>query len=507
MTHSDTDVLIIGAGLSGIGAAVHLGKKCPGLGYQIFEQRNAIGGTWDLFRYPGIRSDSDMHTLGYNFKPWTEAKAIADGPSIRKYVEDTADEYGITPHIRFNTKIVAANWSSEEQLWHVTHEDDLGARDVTTCRFLFMCGGYYRYDEGYRPDFPGEATYEGQFIHPQHWPEDLDYSGKKVVIIGSGATAMTLVPAMTDKAAHVTMLQRSPTYLMPLPSIDKVTLALQKVLPEKVAYRLTRARNISIARLLYERSRRSPKAMRRLLLAIIRRQLGGQVDMRHFSPDYNPWDQRLCVVKDGDLFQVLKSGRASIVTDRIERFTETGIRLASGTELEADLIVPATGLDLQMLGGVAVSVDGEPVVMKDKIIYKNVLVEGVPNAGMIFGYTNISWTLKVDIAAEYLCRLMNLMDRRGHQVVVARDTENSRGEETILGSLDAGYIKRAADRLPRQGTHGPWKSNQNYLEDVKVLRFEPIEDGYLEFDGVRTRVGQGRAAGVLAPLRSALFGT
>jgi cation diffusion facilitator CzcD-associated flavoprotein CzcO len=303
------------------------------------------------------------------------------------------------------------------------------------------------------------------------------------------------------------MLQRSPTYLMPLPSTDKITLAMQKVLPARTAYRLTRARNISISRFLFERSRKSPKAMRRLFLSIIKRQLNGKADMRHFSPDYNPWDQRLCVVKDGDLFEAIKAGTASIRTDHIERFTETGIRLKSGEELEADIIIPATGLDIQMLGGIKPRVDGREVVLKDKVIYKNVMVEGVPNAGMIFGYTNISWTLKVDIAAEYLCRLMNLMDRRGHQVVVARDTENSRGEETILGSLDAGYIKRAADRLPRQGTHGPWKSNQNYLEDVKVLRFEPIEDGYLEFDGVRTRVGQGRAAGVLAPLRSALFGT
>ncbi|MBE01737.1 NAD(P)/FAD-dependent oxidoreductase [Marinobacter lutaoensis] len=508
MSQHPFDVLIIGAGVSGIGMACHLRRACPGRSFAILERRQAIGGTWDLFRYPGIRSDSDMFTFGYNFRPWTGGKVLADGAAIKQYVTDTAREHGVTRHIRFQRAVQRAEWSSADKCWTLTVRDEAsGNTETYTARFLIGCTGYYNYDRGYKPDFPGEADFRGQVVHPQHWPEDLDYSGKRVVVIGSGATAVTLVPTLAEKAAHVTMLQRSPTYLMPLPSIDKVTLALQKVLPEKVAYRLTRARNISIARLLYERSRRSPKAMRRLLLAIIRRQLGGQVDMRHFSPDYNPWDQRLCVVKDGDLFQVLKSGRASIVTDRIERFTETGIRLASGTELEADLIVPATGLDLQMLGGVAVSVDGEPVVMKDKIIYKNVLVEGVPNAGMIFGYTNISWTLKVDIAAEYLCRLMNLMDRRGHQVVVARDTENSRGEETILGSLDAGYIKRAADRLPRQGTHGPWKSNQNYLEDVKVLRFEPIEDGYLEFDGVRTRVGQGRAAGVLAPLRSALFGT
>jgi cation diffusion facilitator CzcD-associated flavoprotein CzcO len=303
------------------------------------------------------------------------------------------------------------------------------------------------------------------------------------------------------------MLQRSPTYLMPLPSTDKLTLALQKILPEKTAYRLTRARNIAISRFLYQRSRKSPQFMRRLFLSIIKRKVGDTADMRHFTPDYNPWDQRLCVVKDGDLFQAMKAGKAAIATDHIDRFTETGIRLKSGEELAADIIIPATGLDIQMLGGIRPTVDGEEVVMKDKVIYKNVMVEGVPNAGMIFGYTNISWTLKVDIAAEYLCRLMNLMDKRGYRTVVARDTENSRGDDTVLGSLNAGYINRAADRLPRQGTHGPWKSSQNYLEDVKILRFEPIEDGYLEFDGKRTHASQKESGGFLRPLRSALFGT
>jgi cation diffusion facilitator CzcD-associated flavoprotein CzcO len=302
------------------------------------------------------------------------------------------------------------------------------------------------------------------------------------------------------------MLQRSPTYLMPLPSTDKVTLALQKVLPEKAAYRLTRARNISISRLLYERSRKSPKAMRRLFLSVIKRQLKGKADMRHFTPDYNPWDQRLCVVKDGDLFDAIKAGTASIKTDHIERFTDTGIRLKSGEELEADIIIPATGLDIQMLGGIQPTVDGQGVVLKEKVIYKNVMVEGMPNSAMIFGYTNISWTLKADIASEYLCRLINHMDRKGYQVVVPRDTENSLGNDTILGSLDAGYIKRAEDRLPRQGTHGPWKASQNYLQDVKILRFEPIEDGYLEFDGQRSQQASPEKAGFLKPLRSALFG-
>lgn len=508
MSQHHLDVLIIGAGVSGIGMACHLKRECPGKSFAILERRQSLGGTWDLFRYPGIRSDSDMFTFGYNFRPWTGGKVLADGASIKNYVRETARENNVDRHIRYGLKVITADWSSADKLWTVVAEEEsTGEQQTFTTEFLIGCTGYYNYDHGYKPDFPGESDFKGQVVHPQHWPEDLDYAGKKVVVIGSGATAITLVPTLAEKAAHVTMLQRSPTYLMPLPSTDKVTLGLQKVLPEKLAYRLTRARNISISRLLYQRSRKSPKAMRRLFLSIIRRQLDGKADMRHFTPDYNPWDQRLCVVKDGDLFDVIKSGKASIATDHIERFTEKGIRLKSGETLEADIIIPATGLEIQMLGGIKPRVDGEPVIMRDKVIYKNVMVEGIPNAAMIFGYTNISWTLKVDIAAEYLCRLLNLMDKRGYHSVVARDTENSRGEDTILGSLNSGYIKRADDRLPRQGTHGPWKSTQNYLEDVKTLRFEPIEDGYLEFDGKRSRAGSEPSRGFLRPLRSALFGS
>lgn len=501
------DVLIIGAGVSGIGMACHLKRECPGKRFAILERRQSLGGTWDLFRYPGIRSDSDMFTFGYNFRPWTGGKVLADGASIKQYVADTARENDVERNIRYGVAVKTADWSSEEKCWKLTAENEkTGEAETYTASFLVGCTGYYNYDQGYKPDFPGEKDFKGQVVHPQHWPEDLDYSGKKVVVIGSGATAITLVPTMAEKAAHVTMLQRSPTYLMPLPSTDKVTLALQKVLPEKAAYRLTRARNISISRLLYERSRKSPKAMRRLFLSVIKRQLKGKADMRHFTPDYNPWDQRLCVVKDGDLFDAIKAGTASIKTDHIERFTDTGIRLKSGEELEADIIIPATGLDIQMLGGIRPTVYGQGVVLKEKVIYKNVMVEGMPNSAMIFGYTNISWTLKADIASEYLCRLINHMDRKGYQVVVPRDTENSLGNDTILGSLDAGYIKRAEDRLPRQGTHGPWKASQNYLQDVKILRFEPIEDGYLEFDGRRSQQASPEKAGFLKPLRSALFG-
>lgn len=507
MSEQHFDVLIIGAGVSGVGMACHLTKDCPGKSYAILERRHDLGGTWDLFRYPGIRSDSDMYTFGYNFRPWTGGKVLADGPAIKNYVRETAEEYGVSKNIRFGTAVKEANWSSEDKQWHVTAEnEDTGETLTFTSRFLVGCTGYYNYDAGYKPQFKDEDKFKGQVIHPQHWPEDLEYEGKRIVVIGSGATAITLVPTMAEKADHVTMLQRSPSYLMPLPSTDLVTVGLQKVLPNKLAYKITRGRNITIARALFERSRKSPKAMRRLLLSIVRQQVGKNVDMRHFSPSYNPWDQRLCVVKDGDLFKALKSGKASMATDHIDRFTENGILLKSGQELEADIVITATGLDIQMLGGLEAKIDGTPVVMRDKVIYKNVMVDDVPNAAMIFGYTNISWTLKADIAAEYFCRLLNHMDKKGYEVAVPRDAENSATEDTMLGALDSGYILRANDRLPRQGSHGPWKSNQNYLEDVKILRFDPIEDGYLEFDGIR-RVGKAaRKAGLMAPLRSALFG-
>ncbi|MBU2953014.1 flavin-containing monooxygenase [Marinobacter sp. F3R08] len=508
MSNQHFDVLIIGAGVSGIGMACHLKRECPGKSFAILERRQSLGGTWDLFRYPGIRSDSDMFTFGYHFRPWTGAKVLADGASIKHYLADTASEHDVARHIRFGLAVKTADWSGLDKCWKLTALNEAtGDTEHYTARFLVGCTGYYNYDQGYKPDFPGECGFRGRIVHPQHWPEDLDYAGKRVVVIGSGATAITLVPTMAERAGHVTMLQRSPTYLMPLPSIDKITLALQNVLSEKAAYRFTRARNISISRFLYQCSRKCPKLMRWLFLRIIKRQVASSADMRHFTPDYNPWDQRLCVVKDGDLFQAMKSGKVSIATDHIDRFTEHGIRLKSGQELTADIIVPATGLDIQMFGGIRPTVDGQEVVMKDKIIYKNVMVEGIPNAGMIFGYTNISWTLKVDIAAEYLCRLLNLMDRRGYRTVLARDTDNSRGNDTVLGSLNAGYIRRAADRLPRQGTHGPWKSSQNYLEDVKILRFEPIEDGYLAFDGKRKHASRRESDGFLRPLRSALFGT
>ena len=462
--------------------ACHLTKSCPHKRFAILERRQSLGGTWDLFRYPGIRSDSDMFTFGYKFRPWSGGKVLADGASIKQYLTKTAREKGVDKHIHYGLAVKAANWSSADKCWRLSAENaETGELETWTANFLVGCTGYYDYDQGYKPDFPGEADFKGRIVHPQHWPEHLDYTGKKVVVIGSGATAITLVPTMAEDAAHVTMLQRSPSYLMPLPSTDEVTLAMQKVLPAKLSYKLTRSRNLFISRQLYKRSRKSPRAMRRFLLWMVKRELKGKVDMRHFTPDYKPWDQRLCVVKDGDLFKALKAGRASIKTDHIDRFTETGIRLKSGEELQADIVVPATGLNIQMLGGIKPTLDGQEVALNKKVFYKSVMVEDIPNAAVIIGYTNASWTLKVDIASEYLCRLLNHMDSQNLAVAVPRNEGGCRSEETVMGSLEAGYIKRAADTLPRQGTHGPWLTVQDYQRDSKVLCSDAIDDGYLEF--------------------------
>ncbi|HKK54793.1 NAD(P)/FAD-dependent oxidoreductase [Marinobacter sp.] len=482
MSEQHADILIIGAGVSGIGMACHLRRECPGKSFTILERRDSLGGTWDLFRYPGIRSDSDMYTFGYNFRPWTGGKVLADGPSIKRYLADTAEEYDVSSRIRYGLAVKRAEWSGENACWTVTAEREATAEELTfTADFLIGCTGYYNYDAGYKPDFPDEDAFRGLIIHPQHWPENLDYSGKRVVVIGSGATAVTLVPALAEKAGHVTMLQRSPTYMMPLPSDDRIARLLQRILPSDLAYRLIRARNISIARLLFRLSRKRPRMIRRWILGRVRKQLDEKADMRHFSPGYDPWDQRLCVVKDGDLFTAIRQGSVSMATDHIERFTETGIRLRSGAELTADIIVPATGLDIQMLGGAELIVDGEPVVMRDKVIYKNVMVEGVPNAGMVFGYTNLSWTLKVDIAAGYLCRVLNYMDAHDLQVCVAENADARRADDTVMGGLDSGYIRRADDRLPRQGLDDPWRVSQNYSADVKALRYGPVDDGQLRF--------------------------
>jgi monooxygenase len=481
MKQLDTDVLIIGAGLSGIGAAVHLQKLCPGKRYRIYEARSAIGGTWDLFRYPGIRSDSDMHTLGFDFKPWTEAKAIADGPSIRKYVNDTADEYGVRQHISFDTKIVAANWSSADQAWEVISEGKDGARQTTTARFLFMCGGYYRYDQGYRPHFPGEEAFKGQIIHPQHWPEALDYTGKKVVVIGSGATAMTLVPAMADKAAHVTMLQRSPTYVVSRPAVDKMANFLRKVLPEKWAYSLIRGRNVLFQQFFFRQTRKNPEKARERLLGMVREELGPDYDIeKHFTPAYNPWEQRLCLVPDSDLFNALKSGKASVETDHIDRFTENGIALKSGKTLDADIIVTATGLNLVFMNGVDVSLDGAKIDPGKLLNYKGVMLSNVPNLAVTFGYTNASWTLKADLTSEYVCRLLNLMDEKGATSAMPYLSAFPNQTEPFV-DFSSGYFQRVMDQFPRQHTEAPWKLHQNYFTDRKNLRELPIEDGVMQF--------------------------
>jgi monooxygenase len=476
------DVLIIGAGISGIGAACYLRRELPAKSYAILERRTAVGGTWDLFRYPGIRSDSDMNTFGFGFRPWTETRVLSDGPAIKKYVEDTAKEYDVTRNIRFGMKVTSAEFSSRDAKWTVEAlNEGTGEKSTYTAGFVIACTGYYNYDQGYKPEFPGEKKFQGQIIHPQKWPENLDYTGKRVVVIGSGATAVTLIPAMADKTAHITMLQRSPTYIVSIPAVDPMSEGIRRFLPKSWVYQIARTRNILLQRLIYFLAKARPDAIKRLILAGARRQLGTSVDMKHFTPKYNPWDERLCVVPDGDLFKTLKSGKATVVTDQIDTFTEKGIQLKSGEHLDADIIVSATGLNVQLMGGVEVKVDGAPVPVTERVTYKAVLVEGIPNAAIIFGYTNASWTLKVDLACEYICRLLKYMDKHHHRQVVARDHEGVKTEDTVMGGLNSGYIRRAVDKLPKQGKHGVWRVSNDYLSDTAMLKFGGIEDKSLEF--------------------------
>lgn len=481
MAIEHVDVLIVGAGLSGIGAAYHLQKQCPNKKVVIVERRQAIGGTWDLFRYPGIRSDSDMYTLGYNFKPWTNAKAIADGTSIREYVQETARENGIDKKIRFGLQVRNAAWSSANATWTVDAVREATGEAVQfTCRFLLMCSGYYNYDAGYTPEFKGIENYQGQVVHPQKWTEDIDYTNKNVVVIGSGATAVTLVPSMADKAAHVTMLQRSPTYVISVPERDIISDKLRPFLPEKMVYRLARTRNVGLQMMFYRLSKEKPNVARRFLLQMVRRQLGKNADMSHFTPKYNPWDERVCAVPDGDLFKVIRQGKASVVTDHIDTFTQTGIRLKSGQELQADMIVTATGLNLQLLGGMKVQVDGKPFDMTETLNYRGVMFKDLPNLAMIFGYTNASWTLKADLSSEYICRLLKHMDKHGLRQCTPRNYDSSLAIEPFLG-LASGYIQRAKNVLPKQGSKAPWKLYQNYALDLASLRFSKLEDGAMEF--------------------------
>ncbi len=480
---SPLDVLIIGAGLSGIGAARALTAKCPDKRYLILERREAIGGTWDLFRYPGIRSDSDMYTLSYSYKPWTHRKAIADGPDIKRYIEDIAEESGAIHNIRFQRRVVSASWSSEDTLWTVTalvtDEDGSEHEERYQTRFISSCSGYYSYDEGYRPIFPDEEGFKGQIIHPQFWPEGLDYSGKRVVVIGSGATAVTLVPAMTQTAGHVTMLQRSPSYVVSRPQSDGIARSMQKWMPLPLAHHLTRWKNVLLGSFFYRIARNKPDMFKQRLLHMVQTQVGTSVDMKHFTPSYKPWDQRLCVVPDGDLFHDVRAGRASIVTDTIERFTRKGILLSSGEELEADIIVTATGLKLNALGDVALIVDGEPIAFGDCMSYKGMMLSDIPNMIVTFGYTNASWTLKAELTSNYTCRLLRYMDRKGYRVAVAR-RDPTVGVMPFL-DFTSGYVQRAADILPKQGDRAPWQVHQNYLKDKFAIQYGRVDDGIMQF--------------------------
>ncbi len=475
------DVLIVGAGLSGVGAAHHLQERCPGKSYAILEARADLGGTWDLFRYPGIRSDSDMHTLGYRFRPWTAAKSIAGGESILDYVRETAREAGIDRHIRFHHRVVAAEWSSEEARWTVEAEVAGGTSATFTCGFLFVNSGYYRYDQGYSPDFPGIDSFEGAVIHPQHWPEDAEYAGKRVVVIGSGATAVTLVPALAEEAAAVTMLQRSPTYVVSLPGEDPLANWLRRHLPDRIVYPVVRWKNVLIQLVSYRFARKQPRLMKRFLRRGLVQALpeGYDVDT-HFSPRYDPWDQRLCLVPDSDLFESISSGAAEVVTDKIRTFTAAGIELESGRTLEADVVVTATGLNLLFLGGMRIGVDGVETEMARAFTYKGMMLNGVPNFAFTVGYTNASWTLKADLTSEYACRVINHLDETGTEIAVPELTDPSVREEPLL-DFSSGYVQRSLDLLPKQGSKEPWKLKQNYPLDLRMLRYGPIEDGTLRF--------------------------
>jgi cation diffusion facilitator CzcD-associated flavoprotein CzcO len=487
MTPEHVDVLIVGAGLSGVAAGYYIQTRCPRKSYAILEARDVIGGTWDLFRYPGVRSDSDMYTLGYSFRPWPERKAIADGPAIRTYVRETAAEFGIDKKIRFQCRVRRLSWSPDDARWTVDIEQGAERKLVQmTCSFLFMCTGYYDYDQGYLPDWLGFARYQGLLIHPQRWPEDLDYIGKRVVVIGSGATAVTLVPALAEKAAHVVMLQRSPTYIAARPSMDAIGDGMRQRLPSGVADPLIRWKNILLGMFFYQLARRRPERVKKLLLQGARDHLGPEYDVeRDFLPTYNPWDQRLCLAPDGDFFNAINAGKASVVTDTIDSFTETGIHLASGKELEADIIVTATGLTMRLMAGVELVVDGMPIDLGQTLSYKGAMYSGVPNLAQAIGYTNASWTLKCELIAGYVCRLLNYMDAHGYAACVAERPAETPGERSAM-ELQSGYVERARASLPRQGSHSPWRSINNYARDLVTMRMGAVNDGVMRF----SRAGQ-----------------
>lgn len=481
---ADHDVIIIGAGLSGIGMACHLKMHAPQTRFSIIEARTRLGGTWDLFRYPGVRSDSDMLTYGFAFRPWHDSELLATGRRIRDYIAQTARDHDIERHVSFGLRVTRASWMRTRQRWALTATDRKSGKERRfTCRFLVFATGYFDHASGYRPGFPDEGRFSGTIIHPQQWPEMLDYDGKRVVVIGSGATAVTLVPALAERAGHVTMLQRSPGYVFSVPSRDRLTAALARVLPARLAYGMARARNMVVQRAVYAASRRWPQRLRGFLLKRVRRQLGPDADMRHFTPAYSPWDERLCAVPDGNLFKAIRAGRASVVTDHIAAFDETGIRLRSGARIEADIIVTATGLKLKVLGGIALDIDGAPHDISQRVTYKGVMGDGLPNAGFIIGYTNMSWTLRADLSAAFLLRLLDHMRKKGYSVVTPRAPGGARGNSNIMDALQAGYIRRGDPVLPRQGLQPPWRVTNDYLADRAALLREPIADQALVFEG------------------------
>lgn len=474
-------MIVVGAGLSGVGGACHLRLKCPQKSFVILEGRERMGGTWDLFRYPGVRSDSDMYTLGYRFRPWRENKAMADGPAILKYIRETAAEYDVDKTIRYNHRVRRASWSSENARWTVEAETGPDKELVQlTCNFLYLCTGYYDYESGYTPEWRGVERFRGTIVHPQKWPEDLDYEGKRIVVIGSGATAVTLVPAMAERAAHVTMLQRSPSYVVSRPAEDKVAKFLRRVLPDRAAYMLARWKNVLAATFFYSLARKRPNIFKWMVARGVRNHLGKEYDSKHFTPHYNPWDQRLCLVPDADLFRTIREGRVSVVTDQIETFTEDGLLLKSGERLNADIIVTATGLVLRLFSGMQLVVDGATVDLPKTLVYKGMMFSDVPNFAFAVGYTNASWTLKCDLAAEYVCRLLNHMDQHGYSSCAPLVNDPNIGDEPVI-DFNSGYVLRALHTLPRQGSKTPWRLHQNYVKDLSLMRYAPVEDGTMQF--------------------------
>ena len=470
------DAIIVGAGLSGIGGACHLKMQCPNKSFVILEGREAMGGTWDLFRYPGIRSDSDMYTLGYRFRPWRDAKAIADGPAILSYIRETAAEFDVDKTIRYNHRVRSASWSSVDARWTVNVENG----SQLTCNFLYLCTGYYDYANGYTPDWPGVASFGGTIVHPQKWPEDLDYTDKRVVVIGSGATAITLVPAMAQHAAHVTMLQRSPSYVVSRPAEDKIANWLRRRLPDRAAYVLARWKNVLTGTFFYSLARKRPEIFKWMVAKGVRKNLGEKYDSKHFTPPYNPWDQRLCFAPDADLFDEIRKGRVSVVTDQIDTFTEDGLLLKSGERLDADIIVTATGLVLKLFSGMQLTVDNATVELPQTFVYKGMMFSDIPNLAFAVGYTNASWTLKCDLTAEYVCRLLNHMDQHGYNICTPRVNDPDIGEEPVI-DFNSGYVLRALHTLPRQGSKTPWRLHQNYMKDLRMMRYGRLDDGTMEF--------------------------